>query len=167
MSAAVVKVVVNGVVKGAVTAMVVAALSGAVVGCTPVATPPPGPVSQAMRALALDLGSLEDALAVPALRDVDQIRALGLLDSIEARANALQHSPAASKHPILGTELPAFRSAVADARLALRRVPPEAAPARELARSCRACHAVAGLTPSSPSSPSPSSPSSLAVASPP
>jgi hypothetical protein len=157
-------VVVNGVARNAITVMVAAALSGAVVGCTPVATPPPGPVSQAMRALALDLGSLEDALAVPALRDVDQLRALRLLDSIEARANALQHSPAASKHPILGTELPAFRSAVADARLALRRMPPEAAPARELARSCRACHAVAGLTP--PSAPS-SSPSSLAVASPP
>jgi hypothetical protein len=153
MSAAVIRV--------AVTAMGAAALWGSVIGCTPVAAPPPGPVSQTMRALALDLGSLEDALAVPALRDVDQIRALGLLDSIEARANVLQHSPAASKHPILATELPAFRSAVADARLALRRTPPEPAPARELARSCRGCHAVAGLTP--PSSPS-SSPSSLAVA---
>ena len=157
-------VVVNGVARNAITVMVAAALWGSVIGCTPVAAPPPGPVSQTMRALALDLGSLEDALAVPALRDVDQLRALRLLDSIEARANALQHSPAASKHPILGTELPAFRSAVADARLALRRMPPEPAPARELARSCRGCHAVAGLTP--PSAPS-SSPSSLAVAFPP
>ena len=111
----------------------------------PPATPTPA-VRETMRALASDLAGLEEALAVPAITDVDRDRALGLLGSLEGRATTLAQNPeATSRHTMLAAGLPAFRGAVDDARAALKRSPVDAGPARELAHSCRACHAVASL----------------------
>jgi hypothetical protein len=112
------------------------------------ATPPAvaAPVRETMRALAKDLAGLEEALAVPAVKDADRERALGLLGALEGRASTLAENPeATSRHPMLATGLPAFRAAVDDARAALKRSPVDAGPARELAHSCRGCHAVASL----------------------
>lgn len=126
------------------------------VGACPTQTTPESletkknPTTATMHRLASELGGLEDTLAVSALDAAAVERAITSLNSLSVRAKALEGTSKA--HPLVKEGMPSFTADIEAARLALQQQPPNAEPARMLARSCRACHALAALPPSSSSS---------------
>jgi hypothetical protein len=108
------------------------------------------PTTATMHRLASELGGLEDTLAVSSLDAAAVERAIASLNGLSVRAKALEGTSKA--HPLVKEGMPSFVADIEAARVALQQQPPNAEPARMLARSCRACHALAALTPSSSSS---------------
>jgi cytochrome c556 len=127
----------------------------AVLGCPTQTTPESietkkNPTTATMHRLATELGGLEDTLAVSALDAAAVERAITSLNGLAVRAKGLEGTSKA--HPLVKEGMPSFVADIEAARAALQQQPPDAEPARMLARSCRACHALAALPPSSPSS---------------
>ena len=141
-------------------AVVAVAIAAPLAGCPKATTPESqetqkNPTTATMHRLASELGGLEDTLAVSALDAVAVERAITSLNSLAVRAKGLERTSKA--HPLVKEGMPSFVADIDAARIALQQQPPNAEPARLLARSCRACHALAVLPPSSSSSPSPRS----------
>lgn len=138
-----------------VTRLAVAvAIAAPLAGCPQATTPQSleskkNPTTATMHRLASELGGLEDTLAVSALDAVAVERAITSLNSLAVRAKGLERTNKA--HPLVKEGMPSFVADIDAARIALQQQPPNAEPARLLARSCRSCHALAVLPP--PSSP--------------
>ena len=134
---------------------VAVAVAGLLGGCQRASTPESqetqkNPTTATMHRLASELGGLEDTLAVSSLDAAAVERAITSLNSLSVRAKALEGTSKA--HPLVKEGMPSFVADIEAARIALQQQPPNAEPARLLARSCRSCHALAALPPASSSS---------------
>lgn len=126
------------------------AATATVSGCPKATTPESieakkNPTTATMHRLATELGGLEDTLAVSALDAAAVERAITSLNGLAVRAKGLEGTSKA--HPLVKEGMPSFIADIEAARAALQQQPPDAEPARMLARSCRACHALAALPP--------------------
>jgi cytochrome c556 len=124
-------------------------------GCPKATTPESieakkNPTTATMHRLATELGGLEDTLAISALDAAAVERAITSLNGLSVRAKALEGT--SNVHPLVKEGMPSFVADIEAARAALQQQPPDAEPARMLARSCRACHTLAALPGSSSAS---------------
>ena len=97
-------------------------------------------MKSAMHEMAGNIALLDRLVAKDALQDIDQEQVLVLLDKLDAISLRLGDSGTVTNHSAIDEHLPAFREAIARARLMASVNPPNYYPVGRVSGACSACH---------------------------